>query len=122
MATTALQGAPCSTARATRRHVAYSSPKSHNGLRLAAKQQRQQGAAERRAQLRVQAAQAAPPQQTGAGSGSAGAGDEGSVYDVVVVGAGISGLTTAQVRACCFAAPCPWPLEWPCVLQREVYT
>ncbi|KAI3427137.1 hypothetical protein D9Q98_007074 [Chlorella vulgaris] len=68
------------------------------GLRSAARQ-RQQAAGERRALLRVSAAQVAPAQKTG-GSGSSGTvTDDNSVYDVVVVGAGISGLTTAQALA-----------------------
>lgn len=94
--TTASQRAPCCTARVARRHTACSSPMVCRGLRSAARQ-RQQAAGERRALLRVSAAQVAPAQKTG-GSGSSGTvTDDNSVYDVVVVGAGISGLTTAQV-------------------------
>ncbi|KAL4855297.1 Protoporphyrinogen oxidase [Chlorella vulgaris] len=96
--TTASQRAPCCTARVARRHTAFSSPMVCRGLRSAARQ-RQQAAGERRALLRVFAAQAAPAQKTG-GSGSSGTvTDDNSVYDVVVVGAGISGLTTAQALA-----------------------
>ena len=96
MASTAtLHGAPCCSARPVgRRHIAAPSIQ-HNGPRLAARVQQRKGAGERRSALRVQAVQA-PPEKAGASTGSAA--DDSGVYDVVVVGAGISGLTTAQVR------------------------
>ncbi|EFN56562.1 hypothetical protein CHLNCDRAFT_57492 [Chlorella variabilis] len=94
MASTAtLHGAPCCSARPVgRRHIAAPSIQ-HNGPRLAARVQQRKGAGERRSALRVQAVQA-PPEKAGASTGSAA--DDSGVYDVVVVGAGISGLTTAQ--------------------------
>lgn len=92
---TARVGAP---AQPTRRQAASSSALAPSGARLGAKtgaaaSQQRGGVAQRRA-LRVQATSAPPAAQ----AGSTATGDDSAVYDVVVVGAGISGLTTAQVR------------------------
>lgn len=88
-------GAP---AQPTRRQTACSSALVPNAARLSAQvaaRTSQCGAARQRgASLRVLATSAPPAAQ----AGTKAAGEDSGVYDVVVVGAGISGLTTAQVR------------------------
>lgn len=98
MQATVLAGAPASTARATRRPSPSCSALVPVGARLSARSPRaaaqKRQARQERQSVRVQAKQAAqaPP------AVSTAAGDDSGVFDVVVVGAGISGLTTAQVR------------------------
>lgn len=86
----------CAPAQPTRRSAASSSSAVPNASRLSAQvatRAAQRGAAgQRGASLRVLATSAPPAAQAGAKA----AGGDSGVYDVVVVGAGISGLTTAQ--------------------------
>jgi len=88
----------CAPAQPTRRQAASSSVLAPNESRLVAQvaaRASQRGVARQRgASLRVLATSAPPAAQAGAKA----AGGDSGVYDVVVVGAGISGLTTAQVR------------------------
>lgn len=94
----------CAPAQPTRRSAASSSSAAPNASRLSAQvatRAAQRGAAgQRGASLRVLATSAPPAAQAGAKA----AGGDSGVYDVVVVGAGISGLTTAQVRRRCSRA------------------
>ncbi|KAI7846431.1 hypothetical protein COHA_000043 [Chlorella ohadii] len=86
----------CAPAQPTRRQAASSSVLAPNASRLVAQvaaRASQRGVARQRgASLRVLATSAPPAAQAGAKA----AGGDSGVYDVVVVGAGISGLTTAQ--------------------------
>ncbi len=97
--------APAAGAQQPRRRSTASS-KSYNAAlhlpaALSARQQARAARQQQRASLRVLATQA-PAAPT---AGSSAAVDDSGVLDVVVVGAGISGLTTAQVRRQSFFLP-----------------
>lgn len=111
--TMSLQGVPGAATQPARRAAASGSvlPHTaalHRAARPAGQPTQQLQASRQRSSLRVRAAQAAPPQTTGTGGGAEAVDDSG-VFDVVVVGAGLSGLTTAQVRrrrCCCCGIFC----------------
>lgn len=97
MLSTVQAAAPAVTAQQPRRRSA-ASYKSYNAAlhlpaALSARQQARATRQQQRSSLRVLATQA--PAAPAAGSSTAV--DDSGVLDVVVVGAGISGLTTAQV-------------------------
>lgn len=98
-----LQATSACSVQGSRRQAPSSAYLVPNALRLTAQAQgpaARQLTAQQRRSLRVKATQAPPAHQAGAGTAVA---DDSGVFDAVVVGAGISGLTTAQVRApaCC---------------------
>ena len=113
-ATMLLQGVPAASTQPARRSAVSGSVLAlHRAARPAGQATQQRQAARQPRSLRVQAAQAAPPQTTGTGGGAEAGGDSG-VFDVVVVGAGISGLTTAQVLAAAGAAGGAAAVGWVC--------
>lgn len=93
-----LQAAPAAcSAPSARRQATQAAALAPNARRLTAQAQGPAGqrAGQRRSPLRVQATQAPPA--AASGTGTSVASDDNGVFDAVVVGAGISGLTTAQV-------------------------